>query len=149
MTEIRFYHLTRKSVDQALPELIERALSRGHKILVRAADDNVRDRLNDHLWTWKPDSFIPHGGGNDPHPEKQPVWLTASLDNPNAADVVMLTPGCESGGIGDFTLCCDLFDGQDETQVENARNRWKSAKDSGHSATYWQQDDAGKWVQKA
>jgi DNA polymerase-3 subunit chi len=36
MTDIRFYHLTRKTLEQALPEMLEKTLARGLKAVVMA-----------------------------------------------------------------------------------------------------------------
>jgi DNA polymerase-3 subunit chi len=147
MTEIRFYHLSSKTLEQALPELLTKALSAGHKIIVRAADNRQVENLNELLWTYQPDSFLPHGGAKDGFAARQPVWLTAGDDNPNGANVLVL-----AGGAGDpsgYTLCCDMFDGQDEQALAAARARWQACKESGHDVTYWQQGDQGGWEKKA
>lgn len=148
MTEIRFYHLQTRGVDQALPEILQKALGAGHRIVVRTKDAAETERLNQHLWTWRPDSFLPHGSAKDGHAADQPIWLTPGDDNPNGAKVLMTTCGALPEAPDDFILCCDLFDGRDETALTAARARWKALKDSGHSLTYWQQTEKG-WEQKA
>ncbi len=151
MAEIRFYHLQTRSVDQALPDIVQKALAAGHKIVVRARDEAEVERLNTHLWTCHPDSFIPHGSRKDSHEADQPVYLSAENDNsngPNGASVLVVTGGLRIESFDGFTLCCDLFDGRDETQVAAVRERWKIYKDSGHALTYWQQTEKG-WEQKS
>jgi DNA polymerase-3 subunit chi len=148
MTEIRFYHLNTRSLDQALPEIVQKALSIGHKIIIRAADDKEVERLSDILWTFRADSFIPHGSKKDGHPEHQPVWLCADNDNANAANVLIVTGGNHIDTPQDYSLLCDMFDGRNEDMVIAARKRFKAYKDSGHTLTYWQQTDKG-WEQKA
>jgi DNA polymerase-3 subunit chi len=147
MTEIRFYHLTTRSLDQALPDILQKALFAGHKIIVRTADDAETERLTNHLWTYHPNTFLPHGSKKDGRGELQPIWLTAGNDNPNKADVLIVTSGATPESLDDFTLFCDMFDGREETQLSAARDRWKSYKDSGHTLTYWQQTEKG-WEQK-
>ncbi len=154
MTEIRFYHLHRKSVEQALPELIDRAYARGHRILVRLPHEDAVARLNESLWTFRPESFLPHGTATDSKDadfaQANPIWLTTtSNDNPNKADVLIVTSGMPTPDMESYALCCDILDGQDQTQIEQGRVRWKQYKEAGHSITYWQQNDAGKWEQKA
>ena len=148
MTEIRFYHLTTRSSDSALPEICARALSAGHKILVRASDDKEVERLTNHLWSYSASSFLPHGSKKDGRPEEQPIWLTAENDNPNNANVMIVTAGATPESFEGITLFCDLFDGRDETQLAAARQRWKNYKAGEHSLTYWQQTEKG-WEQKA
>jgi len=42
-----------------------------------------------------------------------------------------------------------MFDGNDETAVAAARERWKTYKEAGHRLVYFQQSAAGKWEEKA
>ncbi len=148
MTDIRFYHIQKKTPESVVFELAERALARGHKILIRLRDENDARRLDEFLWTAKPDSFLPHGAAADGSAGRQPVYLTATNDNPNSADVVFLMPGCETGGIDGFTLCCDILDGRDGEQIAAARARYRYWKAQAHNLSYWQQSDSGKWEQK-
>lgn len=147
MTEIRFYHLQTRTLEQVLPELLAKGLSTGRRIVVRTADKNAAEALNDLLWIYKPDSFLPHGCAKDGHAEHQPIWLTPDNDNPNAADILVLTKDCRVDDIESYTLCCDIFDGNDEIALSAARQRWKLALDAGHALTYWQQTDKG-WEKK-
>jgi DNA polymerase-3 subunit chi len=148
MTEIRFYHLQTRSIDQALPDLLTKALTAGHRVLVRCADKAAADSLNEQLWTFRPDAFLPHGTAKDGFPERQPVYLSDAGGNPNNANVLIFAGGTEDSDIGDFTLCCDIFDGRDETALTQARARWKSWSAAGHDVTYWQQTEKG-WEKKA
>lgn len=151
MTEIRFYHLTTKPLEQALPEILGKALSTGRRAVIKAPDDKSVEALNTHLWTYSPDSFLPHGSKKDgkEFAPDQPIWLTSDNDNPNGADLLILTGGAESDKIGDFALCCEMLDGNDDAAVTAARARWKTYKDAGHDLTYWQQTPTGGWEKKA
>ena len=42
-----------------------------------------------------------------------------------------------------------IFDGGDEDAVAAARLQWKTVKEQGLAATYWQPDEQGRWVKKA
>jgi len=145
MTEIRFYHLTRKSLEQVLPELLEMTLARDMKAVVMAGSPERVEALTQHLWTYKPDSFLPHGNAKDGHAEMQPVWLTADDERPNKAAFLFLTDGASSELIGDYQRVCEIFDGNDEAAVAAARKRWGGYKTAGHDLSYWQQGDKG-WV---
>lgn len=149
MTEIRFYHIQKKSSEVTVFELAERALTRGHRILIRVKDEADAARLNDFLWINNPDSFLPHGTDSDGNADLQPVFLTATNDNPNKSDVLFLMPGSESTGVEAFTLVCDILDGRDEEQIAAGRNRYKDWKAQGHTLSYWQQSETGKWEQKS
>ena len=149
MTDIRFYHIQKKTAESVVIDLVEKALTRGHKILIRMQDDNQVQRLNEYLWTAKPESFLPHGSSSEGYSDKQPIYLTAMNDNPNNSDVLFLMPGCENFDISNFTLVCDILDGRDEDQIAKGRARYKQWKSAGHNLSYWQQSDTGKWEQKS
>lgn len=148
MTEIRFYHLQKKSAESVVFDLIERALQKFNRIQVRVRDEKDANRLNDFLWTNKAESFLPHGTSSEQFADKQPVLITALNDNQNGAEVVFLMPGCDTANIESFALCCDILDGRDEEQIASGRARYKDWKARGHNLSYWQQSDSGKWEQK-
>lgn len=147
MAEIRFYHLRTQAPAQALPGLLQKALAAGHRVVVRAAGEAEVAQLNDYLWTYNPDAFLPHGAGKDAFAADQPVWLTAGNDNPNGAAMLLLTAAEEAFDPENYTLCCDLFDGRDEGILAAARKRWAHFKAQGHRLTYWQQGEKG-WEKK-
>ena len=68
MTEVRFYHLTRTTLEAALPQMLERTLARGQRAVVMAGSEERVEALNAHLWTYKERSFLPHGSVKDGFP---------------------------------------------------------------------------------
>ncbi len=147
--ETRFYHLQRSTVEQALPQLLEKCLAQDRRAVVLAGSEERLGSLDAHLWTYRPDSFLPHGTAADGHAAEQPVWLTLTPGNPNGASVLFLLDGLEAASTDGFTLVCDLFDGGDAESLAAARARWKAAKEAGHELTYWQQNERGAWEKKA
>jgi len=149
VAEVSFYHLTRSTLEQTLPRLLEKALQGGARCVVLAGSPERVEALNAHLWTYDPGSFLPHGAARDGNAERQPVWLTDQDENPNAASMLFLTDGAQSARMADYARCFELFDGRDEAAVEVARQRWKQYREAGHAVSYWQQGDRGGWEKKA
>jgi DNA polymerase-3 subunit chi len=148
VTDIGFYHLQTTPLERALPKLLERGLAAGHRIVVMAGSAQRVGHLDGLLWTYDDASFLPHGSQRDGNPGRQPVWLTEADENPNGASMLVLTDGVNSTLLNEFRRCLDLFDGQDETAVAAARERWRLAKAAGHELTYWQETASG-WTKKA
>ena len=93
MTEIWFYQLQRRTLDQVLPNLIERTLQRGWRAVVQAATPERLAAIDDLLWTYA-EEFLPAARlAARGDPELQPVWLTLGDDNPNGAQVRFLLEG--------------------------------------------------------
>lgn len=145
MTTIQFYHLTTTSLERALPKLLEKALSGGLRVLVRTASEESAERLSQLLWTYDPNSFLPHGTAKDGHSEAQPIYLTAREENPNAARVLCLSEGVTPADFDGFDKVLDLFDGQDEAAVTAARVRWKHWEQAGYGLAYFKQTAQGGW----
>ncbi|HRK19549.1 MAG TPA: DNA polymerase III subunit chi [Hyphomicrobiaceae bacterium] len=148
-TEVLFYHLERQPLDRVLPALLERTLERGWRAVVEAGSEERMTALNALLWTYRADSFLPHGTRQDGMPEDQPVYLTTTPENPNGATVRFLVDGAEPEGWQGYDRIVLIFDGADDTAVAAARNHWKSAKAAGCALTYWQQNQDGRWERKA
>lgn len=151
MTEIRFYHLTNRSLEDVLPVMLERTVVRdGKRAIVMLGSPERVEHLNAHLWTYNDRGFLPHGSKADGAAELQPIWLTDGDDNPNGAKVLFLADGGISDAVDDYDLVCTLFDGRDGDAVARARERWRAYKAlETHDLTYWQQTDNGGWEKKA
>ena len=149
MTEISFYHLLHTPLERALPKLIEKVLESGARAVVRTGSTERAEALNGALWTFDQDSFIPHGTARDGNAALQPVWITPDEENPNGADILVLTDGAQSAEIGSYRRCLEMFDGRDEAAVADARRRWSAYKDAAHDLAYWQQTEGGGWEKNA
>ncbi len=95
MTEVYFYHLQNQPLEQVLPQLLEKCIERGWRCVVQAATDERVQALDQHLWTWRDDAFLPHGTDKETNAAEQPMLLTTSGDNANAAKVRFFVEGCE------------------------------------------------------
>jgi DNA polymerase-3 subunit chi len=147
LTEVRFYHLQRQRLEDALPALLEKVRLRGHRAVVQATSTERVRLLDALLWTWCPETFLPHASSASGNPIDQPIWLTDREERPNEADLLVLIDGAEAD-LSPYAMCCDMFDGRDENAVIEARRRWAVYKEAGHTVTYWQQGENG-WEKQA
>jgi len=149
MTEVLFYHLERQPLEAVLPTLLEKCLERDWKVVVQGGTTERLEAVDTHLWTYREESFLPHGSTGDGDAAAQPVYLTTGQDNPNDADVRFLIDGAEPPDLGGYQRAIFIFDGRNEDAVVQARGHWKTASGAGHDVTYWQQNDSGRWERKA
>ena len=135
-------------LDQALPALLETALAEGRRAVVQAASVEARDALNERLWSYREDSFLPHGGPGDGDPATQPIFLTETDTAPNGAALrVLLNPADAPRFVATAVeRIVVLFDARDEAAMAAARAAWKSLKDAGAAPSYWREGDEGEWV---
>ncbi|PNG24475.1 DNA polymerase III subunit chi [Methylocella silvestris] len=150
--EIWFYHLQRQSLDQALPVLIEKSLERGWRVVVQGSSEERLAALDQHLWTYRDDSFLAHGRAVDGDGDLQPVYLATGAENPNGARLRIFIEGAPIAGSlanGPYERALAAFNGNDEDELLAARAQWKQLKDQGFALSYWQQNEAGRWEKKA
>lgn len=146
MTDVLFYHLERATPAQVLPGLLERTLARNWTAVIRCAGESQVKDLDEHLWTYHEESFLPHGTGS-PDPET-PVWLTASYELPSGRDVLfaLTAEGFQPDSLAGLTRAVLMFT---DDQAPDARMAWKAVKASNLESTYWKQDPSGKWIKAA
>lgn len=149
MAEVLFYHLTESTLEDALPGLLERSLSRGWHCVVQTGGEERRNALDQHLWTYRDDSFLAHGLEHEPHAADQPVLLTTGPSNANDAKIRFLVDGAVPPDLSGYERAVFMFDGHDEAQLAGARVHWKEMRAAGHDVTYWQQGPDRRWVRKS
>ena len=150
MTEVLFYQLQRQPIEKVLPILLEKSLERGWRVTVQSSSEERIEALDALLWTYRDDSFLPHGTYKESSAVDQPILLTVHGDNPNRAAVRFLIDGSPMPtDAAAYDRVVLLFDGEDPDALEDARHRWRDAKGLGLSVTYWQADERGRWQRKA
>jgi DNA polymerase-3 subunit chi len=147
--EIWFYHLERTGLEAVLPPLLEKTLERGWRALVRTTSAERVAALDDALWAYRDDGFLPHGRADYPDAELQPILISDRGDAPNRPDVLMLIDGAEPREIEGLSRIILLFDGRDEGALKAARAYWSAYKEQGHAVAYWQQSGEGRWEKRA
>ncbi len=143
MTEVGFYHLTRTSVEQALPQLLGRTLAAKQRAVVVCRDAARLAAIDAALWACPDPDWLPHGTAADGDAELQPIWLTTEPEAANGARYLFLVEATEAVGVASFERVFDLFDGKDPEAVAAARVRWKAAKEADCALTYWRQGAKG------
>ena len=149
VTEVYFYHLGKRTLDDVLPTLLELSLKRGWRAAVQAASEERVAALDTLLWAYRDESFLPHGTARDGRGSSQPIYLTAGDDNPNGAQIRFLVDGAMLADASPYARVAYVFDGRDQDAVARAREAWQVAKAQGLAVSYWQQGADGRWEQKA
>jgi DNA polymerase III subunit chi len=150
VTEIRFYHLEQRTSEQALPALVEEAFGQRVNVIVEAPDRDFLERLDDRLWSFSDDSFLPHAIAGNGADESQPILLTTTSENRNGATMRFLLAGAKAGpslaaAPAAYDRIVVLFNGSDEEEIAGARAQWAELKAAGRSVSYWRQGEGNGW----
>jgi DNA polymerase III subunit chi len=140
-----FYHLQRTTLERAVGPLLEKCLERGWRVLAVSPDVTRRATLDEALWTFDDQSFLPHGQSEAEglDPADQPVLISSAADNLNKASVALLMDGVDLPVDADYERCMVMFDDGDSKARQKAREQFKAAKDAGLPARYFQQAERG------
>ncbi len=138
---VDFYHLTASPLERVLPSIAEKVVANGERLLV-VAEPDLLARLDEQLWSYARDSFLPHGRER---PAGQPVLLSEEPAPSNGATNIALADGRWREEALGFARTFYFFDDQGR---EGARDAWRALKGRAEvQARYWKQDERGKWVQ--
>ncbi len=147
MSRVDFYHLQSLTYENDLPKKLEKSYATGKSSLLRFGNVVRVVFLNGILWTYSDQSFLPHGSKKDGNAELQPIWLTSGTDNPNMASLLFLVDGATAlmEELEKFMRVFNVFDGNSEEALTQARAFWKNCKASGNECHYWKQSPSGAW----
>ena len=91
--QVDFYQLGDRPIEKVLPRIAERVLEGGGRLLVVAGDEGLAARLDEQLWSYAPESFLPHGRAGKGNEAEQPVLISCTLDPANRARAIALADG--------------------------------------------------------
>ncbi|MBL0848581.1 MAG: DNA polymerase III subunit chi [Candidatus Liberibacter ctenarytainae] len=148
MTEFIFYRL-KDNWQSYLLLLLEKAYHNNQRVSVQCGSDFLRDSLDDYLWTWKEDSFLPHGvdiRDEGVFSALQPILLTLSSDNANASTIRFFinTALINTEDIGYYKKLIFIVDNSDQESRRWGRENWIRLKNAGYELTVCH-NDLGYW----
>ncbi len=145
--QVDFYHLTAQPLERVLPRIAERVVETGGRLLIVAESADQRGALDRLLWTYAPDSFLPHAQADGEGDAAQPILIAEQPEPRNAARNIALADGVWRDEALGFDRAFHFFD---EERISQARAAWKALADrAGIERRYWKQSDAGRWEQAA
>ncbi|MEF8788479.1 MAG: DNA polymerase III subunit chi [Planctomycetota bacterium] len=117
---------------------IERNYERGNTVAVHAADRGQASDMDKKLWTFKQNSFIPHGiVGEVGEPVIEPVLIAAGDDETPDSDVLMvLSDQGRQQWLEAFDHVYDFAPLYDDDLKQNARRRFKAYQEAGFRMRY-------------
>ena len=134
MTRIDFYSLKEQSSgDRFLLacRLVERIHAAGHRVYIQVPEPEQARHLDRLLWTFKQQSFLPHGLAEDADQELTPILINHK-DDPGDESQVLINLTLEVPSFfGSFDRLCELID-KDLTVRDAGRQRYAYYRDRGY-----------------
>lgn len=99
-----------------------------------AVDQEQAERLDDLLWTFKPESFVPHGlWAGSFHEADQPVVITTRKEAVAGMDSLLMMSYGEVDLVSRFSHAFHLVVVDNQERLDSSRRYWTLLKDAGFS----------------
>ncbi len=123
--------------------IAERVVASGERMVVVADDEAALVRLDEALWSFRADSFVPHGRSGD-----QPVFLTGANSLPvDGYANIALADGIWLDKAHSYERTFFFFSAE---SIEGARAAWVALRSvDGIERHYWKQNEVGRWAEEA
>ena len=137
MTEVIFVEVTASRMEMQACEIAERIYAEGDRLLIVAIDEEQAARLDDLLWTYKPDTFVPHGlwksMDNEP---AQPVIITTQKERVPGIASLLTMDYCPVEMVQQFSQVIHVVVVDNQERLEASRRYWTLLKDAGFSLSH-------------
>ncbi len=124
---VEFFNLDKVGVQPvaALLHLCAKHIKR--KVLLLCEDQRQAAHLDKVLWSYDPESFLPHGLATEDDAAHEPVLLGTDLKNPNNAKVLILAYNPPAGWLPPkgFELVVELIPLSSGAGLTACRNRYR------------------------
>ena len=134
MTEITFVEVTASQMEIRACEIAEHTYAQGERLQIIALDEEQAARLDDLLWTYKPDNFVPHGRWKSmDNDSDQPVLITTRKEPVPGITSLLTMDYCPIEMVQQFSKVIHLVVVDNQERLEASRRYWTLLKDAGFS----------------
>ena len=132
MTKAYFYTLQKPEKALQLCRLAQKYLLQGMRVLISVDDENQGVTLDQFMWSWNKDSFVPHvydNGAVDCLDE--PVVIVSKEVNPNGANVLIMGRPLSLEFVRRFEIVIDFAELYNDESAVASRQRFANYRDAG------------------
>lgn len=145
MTQIDFYVLSQETAIARFHyacRLAEKALNQGHHIAVTLDDKEQAQTLSDYLWSFKPESFLPHSLQDTETPsnnqqvadhkgKQAPIALLWSEDNESYHDILINLSNKIPNGFSRYQRAFEIVI-QEDSCLKTTRSHFQFYRERGY-----------------
>nr|CRH06616.1 putative DNA polymerase III, chi subunit [Candidatus Magnetococcus massalia] len=143
--KVRFYQLATDTRERALLKIVHKVYGLKMRCCLVAESAEQAKWVDDHLWRYPPDSFLPHGMAHEEMATEQPILISDQPQDSNGATVVVMLGSQPLEKLEQFDMLVDFVPSDDESR-RGSRLRYKHYLDAGCTMEYWIQDAKGGWA---
>lgn len=129
---VTFYDVPAEERWPTIFGLAEASLRKGMRMVIHCATDAAAEELDEWLWTFRDDAFLPHerAVGSKPLKDDQAkVVLVSHPMNPHAATILVQDAPVPTEFAQTFETVIDLVDQRSDAALAASRQRYKDWRD--------------------
>lgn len=134
-TTVDFIEIEAPNWEAGLCDRVAGLFDEGARVYVWAPSQAAAVRLDDLLWTWREETFVPHALWSGEAAFDEPVAVGWNPGNPNGAEVLVLAGDQPAEAllpcISAYPRVLDFIPKAEKTATEAARNRYRAFRDAG------------------
>jgi DNA polymerase-3 subunit chi len=139
--EINFYYVLSGNLVPSVVRLLEKVYASGQRCVFFSSSEERIKVVDRALWTFSVNAFIPHGDVHFGFCDKQPIYFTNRVENPNNATVSVMTDTLNYSEHQGFDRLLIVF--EEKQQAENANILYNDLKKNNVNVNYWKQNPKG------
>ena len=136
---VTFYDVPDEARFPLATKLAQAAWDKGKRLVIRCSDGTEARALDEHLWVFREDGFVPHevsdGQRELQDPEARVVLVAADVWPPGLVigegDILVQLAPADAAYAGAFGIVIDWVDHSDEVRLAASRARYKAWVDRG------------------
>ncbi|MBE0618173.1 MAG: DNA polymerase III subunit chi [Proteobacteria bacterium] len=136
MPRADFFEIKGPRWDLALCHQVEAAFASGGRVCVWADSEAEARRLDDLLWTFRDDSFVPHDLWQGQPRLDTPVAVGWRPGNPNAAACLVLARDASPEEVVGFERIVDFAPADLPERLGPARARYRAFREAGFAVSF-------------
>jgi DNA polymerase-3 subunit chi len=136
MPRVTFFEIRGPRWDLALCRQVEAAYEAGERVCVWAESEAEARRLDDLLWTFRDESFVPHDLWQGETALDTPVAVGWRPGNPNGAACLVLARGAAPAEAAGFGRVVDFAPVDLPDRLEPARARFRAFRAAGFEVEF-------------
>lgn len=129
---VTFYDVLPDGRYPLIAKMAEHAFGKGKRLLVHCQDEAVARELDEYLWLFRDDAFIPHEfvpRGATPADPDACVVLVDREEDPIGAEVLVMEHPASMDFAKAYTSVIDMVDHRDPARLAESRERFKRWRD--------------------
>ena len=150
MTQIIFYSSAPLQVENTLFTLIEKSLEKGLKSLLLFLDKEKCSVIDEKLWTYKQNSFLPHLSEDEEISDEVdiPIYLSTKNENPYEAELLFSIDGSIPDNINNLERIIIVIDANDKILLEKYKKYYLDINKDFEDIVFYKSNDNGKWIEE-